>query len=512
LGITDSDTNLSGAYRCYGREFIYDIENGNVSVELEFSNTTFSILNEIAKEQNESVSLQKYMQGSTNIYCVPFSENIDSSNAGYLWFYLPEESVAVNRLKLNFNMENYRADAKSITSAPNFESKVVTWTNGSAALLKSNFTTTTGVVRNLSFTSADKFVRNFNMSTTSGFVKNMSYTTDYFYDSLTSSTTFLRTSGTTYTYNPQKFVDDWNVKYPLIDVFGSTTRCSDIGTYSQPGGSVHFVGSTSAPYKGSGITGGNTSPAVNSITASFQSLYTGYSSDLSTCLTGYSFSSSDGILSGYTSWTWTYPIYIRGRAGNGANMEKIVVSATFNNGYADSTTLNNIPIQRSSDNFNWTTIGYLNGTVDTYDSLTVKIEESNIYSNYYYRIYIANSGQYNANRTTYPDYSTITLDIKTYYYTIDDLSYGIIKNNSEFTPPGTIDLYIAKDGDSEELIGQYDSNQKNLNISNPTSSWIWEPGNWYYLKFDSSDSDNDSFGGRMRIMSNLYIQLYLNSR
>lgn len=114
--ITDVDSNLSGVYRCYGKIFLYDVENGDIGLTLEFSNTTFNVLSEIAREQNESVSLQKYMQGSTNIYAVNETDNVEAISgvitdnatdyqALTLFFNIPEDAVAINSVKLSYRNE-----------------------------------------------------------------------------------------------------------------------------------------------------------------------------------------------------------------------------------------------------------------------------------------------------------------------------------------------------------------------------------------------------------------------
>jgi hypothetical protein len=49
------------------------------------------------------------MQGSTNIYCVNQAENCDPTHPLKTRFYIPPEAIAINHIKVNFKMENYRA-------------------------------------------------------------------------------------------------------------------------------------------------------------------------------------------------------------------------------------------------------------------------------------------------------------------------------------------------------------------------------------------------------------------
>jgi hypothetical protein len=49
------------------------------------------------------------MQGATNIYAIPVYENCDATHYLNLRFFLPSKAVAINDVRLNFQLENYRA-------------------------------------------------------------------------------------------------------------------------------------------------------------------------------------------------------------------------------------------------------------------------------------------------------------------------------------------------------------------------------------------------------------------
>jgi len=511
--VTDSDANLSGSYQIVGRKLVYP-EMDLPYVELECSNNILSLLNDIKSDADKGIILSNYMQGATNIYALNFSENIDSANAGYLNFYLPDETVAINRLKLNFNMENYRADAKSVTSAPDFTTQTSQFLNSGLAYYKGAFTTTDKVVRDLSFTQTSNCTHNLLIGSSNNYFYNASITTGNRISAITEykSSEFVRNnSGNFTTGYVTKLPINYSQKQFLIGAFEY-----DWGSYNSDYFSAQYLpfstGGFTSTTAMTDITPTNTS-TVTALTGSNASALNSYSFNTFTALSNRTFSEAT-VLAGYTSATWAYPMTLvsAASAAGAKTIDKIVVMASFNNQYTSSTTSFSIPIQRSLNGASWTTIGTLSGTTSAGDTTIKLVEDGAAYGGYYYRLYMASTASYNANRTTGPDLSSIILDVKTYYERVDDLAYGIVKNTSEFTPPGTLKLYVAKAGGSEQLIDTYTGDESNLDITIPSATWEWEPGNWYYLKFDSSDSDNDAFGGRMRIASNLYVQMFLNSR
>jgi len=60
------------------------------------------------KERDANQSLQKYMQGSTNVYIVNNVENCDDGYGCVLKTYIPEETEAINHVYLSYDVSSYR--------------------------------------------------------------------------------------------------------------------------------------------------------------------------------------------------------------------------------------------------------------------------------------------------------------------------------------------------------------------------------------------------------------------
>jgi len=115
VSISDSDTGLTGNYRVVSKEFEVS-EYGEESLKFEVSNKRLEMLEEIQKSKEASDAQGMVMQGATNIYAVNSYENCDSSNYLNMRFYIPGEAVAINKVKLNFKLEDFRAYSSSNAS------------------------------------------------------------------------------------------------------------------------------------------------------------------------------------------------------------------------------------------------------------------------------------------------------------------------------------------------------------------------------------------------------------
>lgn len=170
--VTSSEANINGTYNIVSQEFVDNY--GALELTTEVSNKSLEFIEQMKRNKEEQDNLAKYMQGATNIYCIPYFENIDSSHAGYIRFYLPTDCIALNEVKLNFKMKNYRSNNTSVSSAPSFKQRFAGWFSNGVAFAKGNFTTTDNVASNLSL----------------------------------SSRYFLNYDGSLYDYNPEDFADD----------------------------------------------------------------------------------------------------------------------------------------------------------------------------------------------------------------------------------------------------------------------------------------------------------------
>lgn len=105
--VTDSEADISDDFRIVSIKYTSDF--GLLNVELEVSNKTLTFIEQMKKNQEETDSLQRYMQGSTNIYSIQSYENADASNNMNIRFFLPDDVIALNSVKVSFKMKDFRA-------------------------------------------------------------------------------------------------------------------------------------------------------------------------------------------------------------------------------------------------------------------------------------------------------------------------------------------------------------------------------------------------------------------
>ena len=117
ITINDDESGISGNYRVVG--MTYESNYGDISLEIEASNVSLTFIEQMQKAKEEQESLQKYMQGATNIYAISTYENCDSSHPVNLRFYIPNEAVSINKVKLNFKMKKYRAYSSTTDNTGN---------------------------------------------------------------------------------------------------------------------------------------------------------------------------------------------------------------------------------------------------------------------------------------------------------------------------------------------------------------------------------------------------------
>jgi hypothetical protein len=107
---TSSESNLNGNYHIISQEFIDNY--GELSLVSELSNRSAAFISALQETKKNEQNVAKYMQGATNIYAITNVENLDSTNPFNMKFYIPEETVALNKVLLNFNIEDYRQPAE----------------------------------------------------------------------------------------------------------------------------------------------------------------------------------------------------------------------------------------------------------------------------------------------------------------------------------------------------------------------------------------------------------------
>ncbi len=110
--VTLNDDNAgfsSSEYRVVGRTFKMDMMSGIESLTYEINDKKVNFINDPADTKLNTDTLNTYMNGATNIYCVSTYENGDSATPLNLRFYIPPDAVAINHVKLSFKIKKYRA-------------------------------------------------------------------------------------------------------------------------------------------------------------------------------------------------------------------------------------------------------------------------------------------------------------------------------------------------------------------------------------------------------------------
>ena len=107
ITITDPESGISGDYRIVGMTYVS--EYGDLSLEIEASNKSLTFIEQMQKQKEEQENLQKYMQGSTNIYAISEAGNCDANNHLDIRFFIPNEAVAINKVLVNFKIKDYRS-------------------------------------------------------------------------------------------------------------------------------------------------------------------------------------------------------------------------------------------------------------------------------------------------------------------------------------------------------------------------------------------------------------------
>lgn len=87
---------------------------GSVTVTL--ANKTQDIAGSISDLQSRARINETYAQGATNLAFVPFADNADASHPATFRFYIPGETVRINKVQLNLSFEPFRAYSRGAAS------------------------------------------------------------------------------------------------------------------------------------------------------------------------------------------------------------------------------------------------------------------------------------------------------------------------------------------------------------------------------------------------------------
>lgn len=102
---------------------VVNVKKGNVrgapgAVQLEIANRTQNIATAMSDLQNRMRIEEVYAQGATNFDSHDFADNCDPTHPAIMKFWIPEETVRINKVELSLKTEAFRAYSRSIESAP----------------------------------------------------------------------------------------------------------------------------------------------------------------------------------------------------------------------------------------------------------------------------------------------------------------------------------------------------------------------------------------------------------
>ena len=100
--------------------FTYTEDYGDMKLEIELSSRSPEFIEQMNKIKQESATLAKYVQGTTNSFSLHQSESVNAIYPLYIRFYIPTELAAINALKIStlvtkYRGYNYLAEAETTT-------------------------------------------------------------------------------------------------------------------------------------------------------------------------------------------------------------------------------------------------------------------------------------------------------------------------------------------------------------------------------------------------------------
>lgn len=91
-----------------------DVVGAPGNVEIEIANRPQDIAGSIAELRNRQYINEVYAQGATNINTYDFADNCDPQHPAIMRFFVPGETANINKIRLNYQSEAFRAYSKAI--------------------------------------------------------------------------------------------------------------------------------------------------------------------------------------------------------------------------------------------------------------------------------------------------------------------------------------------------------------------------------------------------------------
>jgi len=95
-----------------------DVIGAPGNVEIEIANRPQDIAGSIADLRNRQYANEVYAQGATNFDSHDFADNCDPDHPAVIRFWVPEETVRINKVRLSYRAEAFRSYERAIEAAP----------------------------------------------------------------------------------------------------------------------------------------------------------------------------------------------------------------------------------------------------------------------------------------------------------------------------------------------------------------------------------------------------------
>jgi len=95
-----------------------DITGAPGDIEIEIANRPLDIAGSIAELADRQRINEVYAQGATNFDSHDFADNCDPDHPAIMRFWVPEETVRINKVRLSYRVEAFRSYERAIEAAP----------------------------------------------------------------------------------------------------------------------------------------------------------------------------------------------------------------------------------------------------------------------------------------------------------------------------------------------------------------------------------------------------------
>jgi hypothetical protein len=103
----DASAGTQGPFRVVRVRPMYSEDEG-LAYEFELSNKKVGMVEELQKKADQINEQSQYMQGATNVYQLTSEDNVDSGFGVLLKFFMPDDTKAINCMKLSYDIGGYR--------------------------------------------------------------------------------------------------------------------------------------------------------------------------------------------------------------------------------------------------------------------------------------------------------------------------------------------------------------------------------------------------------------------